>query len=147
MKKNNVNVSDLFKNPGEFRAKAELGADYFYNNRSVYSKNFTPRRYSNAVDNEFSRIVKADNVKDIRLIDDGNGDVYSFQKGSNNTIEYFYYKTLKIDYKEITKVEATDGEGQMTLKMMGFNNFYKLYKKNEYGLEQHLCNLATRVVE
>lgn len=140
------NVSDYFKSPNEFRAKAELGADYFYN-RSVYSNNFTPKRYTNVVDNDFSKIVKADNVKDIRLIDAGNGDVYSFQKGSNNMMEYFYYKTLKIDYKEITKVEVTDEEGQMTLKMMGFNNFYKLYKKNEHGLEQHLCNLATRVIE
>lgn len=140
------NVSDYFKSPNEFRAKAELGADYFYN-RSVYSNNFTPKRYTNVVDNDFSKIVKADNVKDIRLIDAGNGDVYSFQKGSNNLVEYFYYKNLKIDYKEITKVEVTDKEGQMTLKMMGFNNFYKLYKKNEHGLEQHLCNLATRVVE
>lgn len=141
------NVSDYFKSPNEFRAKAELGADYFYNNRSVYSNNFTPRRYSNAVDNDFSKIVKADNVKDIRLIDTETGDVYSFQKGSNNMMEYFYYKTLKIDYKEITKVESTTGEGQMMLKMMGFNNFYKLYKKNEYGSEIYLCNLATRVVE
>lgn len=140
------NVSDYFKSPHEVRAKAELGADYFYN-RSVYSNNFTPRRYSNTVDNDFSKIVKADSVKDIRLIDAGNGDVYSFQKGSNNMMEYFYYKNYKISYKEITKVEVTDGEGQMTLKMMGFNNFYKLYKKNEYGLEQHLCNLATRVIE
>ena len=141
------NVSDYFKGHNEVRAKAELGADYFYNNRSVYSKNFTPRRYTNTVDNDFSRIVKADNVKDIRLIDDETNDVYSFRKGSNNLVEYFYYKNYKISYKEITKVEATDGEGQMTLKMMGFNNFYKLYKKNQYGLEQHLCNLATRVVE
>ena len=140
-------ASDYFKSPGEVRAKAELGADYFYNNRSVYSNNFTPRRYTNAVDNDFSKIVKADSVKDIRLIDDGNGDVYSFQAGSNNLFEYFYYKNYKISYKEITKVEATDGEGQMTLKAMGFNNFYRLYKKNEHGLEQHLCNLATRVIE
>ena len=139
-------ASDYFKGHNETRAKAELGADYFYN-RSVYSNNFTPRRYTNVVDNEFSKIVKSDNVKDIRLIDADNGDVYSFQAGSNNMLEYFYYKTLKIDYKEITKVEVTTGEGQMTLKTMGFNNFYKLYKKNEYGLEQHLCNLATRVVE
>ena len=140
------NVSDYFKSPYETRAKAELGADYFYN-RSVYSNNFTQKRYTNVVDNDFSKIVKSDSVKDIRLIDTETNDVYSFQKGSNNMMEYFYYKTLKIDYKEITKVEATDEEGQMTLKMMGFNNFYKLYKKNEYGLEQHLCNLATRVVE
>ena len=140
------NVSDYFKSPGEFRAKAELGADYFYN-RSVYSNNFTPRRYTNTVDNDFSKIVKSDSVKDIRLIDDETNDVYSFQKDSNNLVEYFYYKTSKIGYKEITKVEVTDGEGQMTLKLMGFNNFYKLYKKNQYGLEQHLCNLATRVVE
>lgn len=140
-------ASDYFKSPGETRAKAELGADYFYNNRSVYSKNFTPRRYSNAVDNEFSKIVKSDNVKDIRLINADNGDVYSFQKGSNNLFEYFYYKNYKISYKEITKMEVTDVEGQMTLKAMGFNNFYKLYKKNEHGLEVHLCNLATRVVE
>lgn len=139
-------ASDYFKGHNEVRAKAELGADYFYN-RSVYSNNFTPRRYTNVVDNEFSRIVKADSVKDIRLIDDETNDVYSFQKGSNNMLEYFYYKTLKIDYKEITKVEVTDGEGQMTLKAMGFNNFYRLYKKNEYGLEVHLCNLATRVIE
>ena len=141
------NVSDYFKSPHEVRAKAELGADYFYNNRSVYSKNFTPRRYTNAVDNDFSKIVKADSVKDIRLIDTETNDVYSFQKGSNNLVEYFYYKNYKISYKEITKVEATTGEGQMMLEMMGFNNFYKLYKKNEYGLEQHLCNLATRVIE
>lgn len=139
-------ASDYFKGHNEVRAKAELGADYFYN-RSVYSNNFTPRRYTNVVDNDFSKIVKADNVKDIRLIDAGNGDVYSFQTGSSNMMEYFYYKTLKIDYKEITKVEVTDGEGQMTLKAMGFNNFYRLYKKNEYGLEVHLCNLATRVIE
>lgn len=140
------NVSDYFKGHNEVRAKAELGADYFYN-RSVYSNNFTPRRYTNTVDNDFSKIVKADSVKDIRLIDAGNGDVYSFQKGSNNMMEYFYYKNYKISYKEITKVEVTTGEGQMTLKMMGFNNFYKLYKKNEHGSEQHLCNLATRVIE
>lgn len=140
-------ASDYFKSPHETRAKAELGADYFYNNRSVYSKNFTPRRYTNTVDNDFSKIVKADSVKDIRLIDTETNDAYLFRKGSNNLVEYFYYKNYKISYKEITKVEVTTGEGQMMLKMMGFNNFYKLYKKNEYGLEVHLCNLATRVVE
>lgn len=139
-------ASDYFKSPGEVRAKAELGADYFYN-RSVYSNNFTPRRYTNVVDNDFSKIVKADSVKDIRLIDTETNDAYLFRKGSNNLVEYFYYKNYKISYKEITKVEVTTGEGQMMLKMMGFNNFYKLYKKNEYGLEVHLCNLATRVVE
>lgn len=140
-------ASDYFKSPGEVRAKAELGADYFYNNRNVYSKNFTPRRYTNAVDNDFSKIVKADSVKDIRLIDTKTNDAYLFRKGSNNLVEYFYYKNYKISYKEITKVEVTTGEGQMMLEMMGFNNFYKLYKKNEHGLEQHLCNLATRVIE
>lgn len=140
-------ASDFFKGPGEVRAKAELGADCFYNNRSVYSKNFTPRRYTNAVDNDFSKIVKADSVKDIRLIDTETNDAYLFRKGSNNLVEYFYYKNYKISYKEITKVEVTTGEGQMMLEMMGFNNFYKLYKKNEHGLEVHFCNLATRVVE
>lgn len=140
------NVSDLFKAPGEFRAKAELGADYYYN-RNVYAKNFVPTRHVNSVVNEFSKIVKADDVKDIRLIDPNNDDVHSFQKGTSNTLEYFYYKTSRIEYKEITKVEVTSGEGQMMLKSMGFNNFYKLYKKNEYGLEKHLCNMATKVIE
>lgn len=142
-----MNVSDYFKAPGEFRAKAELGADYYYNNRNVYAKNFTPARHVNYCSNDFTEIIKADDVKDIRLIDPNTDEVHSFKKGVSNTLEYFYYKTSKIEYKEITKVEVTSGEGQATLKSMGFNNFYKLYKKNEYGIEKHLCNMATRVIK
>lgn len=140
-----MNVSDLFKAPGEYRAKEQLGADYYYNNRSVYAKNFTPTRHVNYATNKFTEIVKADNVSDIRLIDVVDGNVYPFNKGNNNFMEYFYYKGKKIDYKEITKVEETI-ERNPILAEQGYNNFYRIYKLNEFGLEYCLCILATRVV-
>lgn len=140
-----MNVSDLFKAPGEYRAKAELGADYYYNNRSVYARNYTPTRHVNYASNNFTEIVKADNVADIRLVDVVDGNVYPFDKGSNNFMEYFYYKGKKIDYKEITKVEETI-ERSPILAEQGYNNFYRIYKLNEFGLEYCICVMAVRTV-
>lgn len=136
-------ASDYFKSPHETRAKAELGADYFYNNRNVYSKNFVSTSYTNRLaNNSFSELVKDDSVAYIKLVDD-DGSFYEFPK-SNNRLEMFYYKTYKHSYKEITKVEETTLNNVYTLKMLGYTEFYEIYKKNEYGTEYKLCNLAIK---
>ena len=49
-----------------------------------------------------------------------------------------------IDYKEITKVEQISSEGYYDLKQVGYNNFYELHKKNDFGIEQVLCVLALK---
>ena len=137
-------ASDYFKGHNETRAKAELGADYFYNNRSVYSNNFVSTSYTNRLaNNSFSSLVKDDSVAYIKLVDD-DGSYYDFPKDSNNRLEMFYYKTYKHSYKEITKVEETTLNNVYTLKMLGYTEFYEIYKKNEYGTEYKLCNLAIK---
>lgn len=139
-------ASDFFKGPGEVRAKAELGADCFYNNRSVYSKNFVSTSYTNRLaNNSFSSLVKDDSVAYIKLVDD-DGSYYDFPKDSNNRLEMFYYKTYKHSYKEITKVEETTLNNVYTLKMLGYTEFYEIYKKNEHNVEYKLCNLAIKRV-
>ena len=136
-------ASDYFKSPHETRAKAELGADYFYNNRNVYSKNFVSTSYTNRLaNNSFSELVKDDSVAYIKLVDD-DGSFYEFPK-SNNRVEMFYYKTYKHSYKEITKLEETTLNNVYTLKMLGYTEFYEIYKKNEYNVEYKLCNLAIK---
>ena len=136
-------ASDYFKSPNEFRAKAELGADYFYN-RSVYSNNFVNTSYANKLaNNSFSELVKDDSVAYIKLVDD-DGSYYDFVKDSNNRLEMFYYKNYKHSYKEITKVEETTLDNVYTLKQLGYTEFYKIYKKNEYNVEYKLCNLAIK---
>ena len=145
-KLNMSNVADYFKAPGEVRAKKERGGEYFYNNKSVYSKNYVKTRYENTTSNTFSAIVKDDNVTDIRLVDLADDSIHAFPKSSNNMMGHFYFKDKKIDYKEIVKVEETTSEGYGILTMQGYNNFYKIYKKNQYGNEYCLCILATRVV-
>lgn len=138
-------ASDYFKSPHETRAKAELGADYFYNNRNVYSKNFVSTSYTNRLaNNSFSELVKDDSVAYIKLVDD-DGSFYEFPK-SNNRVEMFYYKTYKHSYKEITKIEETTLNNVYTLKMLGYTEFYEIYKKNEHNVEYKLCNLAIRRV-
>lgn len=139
------NVSDFFKSPGETRAKAELGADCFYNNRSVYSKNFVSTSYANKLaNNSFSELVKDDSVAYIKLVDE-DGSYYDFVKDSNNRLEMFYYKTYKHSYKEITKIEETTLDNYI-LKQLGYTEFYEIYKKNEHNVEYKLCNLAIRRV-
>lgn len=140
----NINVSDYFKNHNETRAKAQLGADCFYNNRSVYSKNFISTSYTNRLaNNSFSELVKDDSVAYIKLVDE-DGVFYDFVKDSNNRLEMFYFKNYKHSYSEITKVEETSLDNVYTLKQLGYTDFYRIYKKNEYNVEYNLCNLAIR---
>lgn len=139
-----INISDYFKNPGETRAKAQLGADCFYNNRSVYSKNFVNTSYTNRLaNNSFSELVKDDSAKYIKLVDE-DGVFYDFVKDSNNRLETFYFKNYKHSYSEITRVEEATLDNVYTLKQLGYTEFYRIYKKNEYNVEYNLCNLAIR---
>lgn len=139
-------ASSLFKAPGEVRAKASLGSDYFYN-RSVYSKNFVKSAYRNTT-NDFSQIVRNEDIKEIKLVKDYN--VVDFPIQANNRVEFFYAPDgKKVDYKEITKVEDyTPSEypscPTCQLKNMGFTKFYQLYKVNEFNLEVKLCIMAIR---
>lgn len=80
-----------------------------------------------------------------RIVDQVDGSIYAFSKGSNNLMEYFYFKGQMIDYKEVIRVEETSSEEYGILTAQGYNNFYKIYKVNEFGVESCICTLATRV--
>lgn len=143
-------VSDLFKAPGEVRAKAK----YDYNqgitsySKNVYANNFTPSHYRNSTNNTFSTIVRNEDIKEIRLVEGYN--IVDFSIEANNRVEFFYAPDgAKVDYKEITKIEeikpsqySSDPTNQ--LKNIGFTDFYQLYKLNEFGREVELCIMATR---
>ena len=139
-------VSDLFKAPGEVRAKAKY--DYSQGitsySKNVYANNFTPSHYRNTT-NTFSTIVKNEDIKEIKLIGDYN--IVDFPI-SNNRVEFFYTPTGKrVDYKEITKTEEIQAsecreDPTFQLKKIGFTDFYQLYKLNEFGLETKLCQMA-----
>lgn len=139
-------VSDLFKEYGE-RSKPTLNADNWYNNRSVYAKNFVKSAYRNTT-NDFSQIVRNEDIKEIKLVKDYN--VVDFPIQANNRVEFFYAPDgKKVEYKEITKVEDyTPSEypscPTCQLKNMGFTKFYQLYKVNEFNLEVKLCIMAIR---
>lgn len=137
-----IKASSLFKDYGD-RSKPTPDADKWYNNRSVYSKNFVKSAYRNTV-NDFSRLVADDDILSIRLVDPYTKETYTFNREFSNRVQYFYYgKDQKmIDYKEITKVEQISGEGYYNLKEVGYNNFYELHKKNDFGNECVLCVLA-----
>lgn len=134
-------VVDLFKNVGETRAKKELGADNFYNNRSVYSKNYVKNTYKNTT-NTFAELMNNDDISSVRLIDTSDNSIHMFDKSSSNRMQYFYFKNKKIDYKEITRVEKINADGYSHLVAQGYNNFYNLYKLNEFNNEYLLCVLA-----
>lgn len=140
-------VSDLFKAPGEVRAKAKY--DYSQGitsySKNVYANNFTPSHYRNSTNNTFSTIVKNEDIKEIKLIGDYNIVDFSM---ANNRVEFFYAPDgAKVDYKEITKtekIEPSEYSSDLTfqLKKIGFTDFYQLYKLNEFGLETKLCQMA-----
>lgn len=134
-------VVDLFKNVEETRAKEELGADYFYNNRSVYAKNYVANTYKNTT-NTFAELMNNENISSVRLIDVNDNSIHMFDKSSSNRMQYFYFKNKKIDYKEITRVEKINADGYSNLVAQGYNNFYNLYKLNEFNNEYLLCVLA-----
>ena len=134
-------VVDLFKNSNETRAKKELGADYFYNNRSVYSKNYVKNTYKNTT-NTFAELMNNEDISSVRLIDVNDNSIHMFDKSSSNRMQYFYFKNKKIDYKEITRVEKISSEGYSHLVAQEYNNFYNLYKLNEFNNEYLLCVLA-----
>lgn len=142
-------VSDLFKAPGEVRAKAKY--DYSEGitsySKNVYANNFVKSTYRNSTNNTFSTIVRNEDIKEIKLIGDYN--IVDFPI-ANNRVEFFYAPDgAKVDYKEITKIEeiqpsqySSDPTNQ--LEKIGFTDFYQLYKVNEFGLEVELCIMATR---
>ena len=134
-------VVDLFKTKGETRAKAELGADYFYNNRSVYANNYVKNTYSNTT-NTFTELLNNENISSVKLIDVNDNSIHAFDKSSSNRLQYFYFKNKKIDYKEISRIEERSSEGYSHLVVQGYNNFYNLYKINEFSNEQLLCVIA-----
>ena len=141
-------ISDLFKASNEVRAKAKY--DYSEGitsySKNVYANNFTPSHYRNSTDNTFSAIVKNEDIKEIRLV--GGYIITSFAVEASNRVEYFYLPTgKKVSYNEITKLEeiqASQYSGDPTnqLKKIGFNEFYQLYKLNEFGREVELCKMA-----
>lgn len=133
-------VVDLFKTKGQTRANAELGADYFYN-RSVYANNYVKNTYINNT-NIFSELLSDDDISSVRLIDVNDNSVHAFDKSSSNMLQYFYFKNNKIDYKEISRIEERSSEGYSVLVSHGYNNFYNLYKINEFGNEQLLCMIV-----
>lgn len=135
-----IKASDYFK---EYRNKPTPNVDKWYNNRSVYSKNFVKSHYRNTA-NDFSKLVSDEDILSIRLVDPSTKETYIFNREFNNRVQYFYYgkDQKKIDYKEITKVEQISGEGYYNLKEVGYNHFYELHKKNDFGIEQVLSVLA-----
>lgn len=143
-------VSDLFKAPGEVRAKAKY--DYSEGitsySKNVYANNFVKSTYRNSTNNTFSTIVRNEDIKEIKLIGDYN--IVDFPI-ANNRVEFFYAPDgAKVDYKEITKIEeiqpsqySSDPTNQ--LKKIGFTDFYQLYKYDyELRREVELCEMATR---
>lgn len=140
-----VSASDYFKAPNEVRAKAQYREDY--NNRSIYSRRGinASNTHKNTV-NDFSRLVADDDILSATLVDSYTKETYTFNREFNNRVQYFYFgKDQKmIDYKEITKVEQISSEGYYDLKQVGYNNFYELHKKNDFGIEQVLCVLALK---
>lgn len=143
-------VSDLFKAPGEVRAKAKY--DYSQGitsySKNVYANNFTPSHHRNSTNNTFSTIVKNEDIKEIRLVEGYN--IVDFPIQANNRVEFFYAPTgKKVGYNEITKVEKIEpsqysSDPTNQLEKIGFTEFYQLYKLNEFGLEVELCVMATR---
>lgn len=141
-------ASDLFKDYGDKnstpRANATTCEDYI-RNLSVKNRDYTIPTYRNSTNNTFSTIVKNEDIKEIKLIGDYN--IVDFPI-SNNRVEFFYTPTGKrVDYKEITKTEEIQAsecreDPTFQLKKIGFNEFYQLYKLNEFGLETKLCQMA-----
>ena len=136
----NYSVVNYFKAPGETRAKAPGGAEY-YNNRNVYSKNYVKNTYSNNT-NIFNELLSNDDISSVRLIDVNDNSIHAFDKSSSNRLQYFYFKNKKIGYKEISRIEERSSEGYSMLVSYGYNNFYNLYKINEFGNEQLLCMIV-----
>ena len=144
-------ASDLFKDVWDVWAKNEkqrtntTTCEDYIRNLSVKNRDYTIPTYRNTTNNTFSTIVRNEDIKEIKLIGDYN--IVDFPI-SNNRVEFFYTPTGKrVDYKEITKTEKIEPsecreEPTNQLKKIGFNEFYQLYKLNEFGLEIKLCQMA-----
>lgn len=143
-----IKASDLFKDYGDKNSKQRTNTttcDDYIRNLSVKNRDYTIPTYRNSTNNTFSTIVKNEDIKEIKLIGDYN--IVDFPI-SNNRVEFFYTPTGKrVDYKEITKTEEIQAsecreDPTFQLKKNGFNEFYQLYKLNEFGLETKLCQMA-----
>ena len=143
-----IKASDLFKDYGDKNSKQRTNTttcDDYIRNLSVKNRDYTIPTYRNSTNNTFSTIVKNEDIKEIKLIGDYN--IVDFPI-SNNRVEFFYTPTGKrVDYKEITKTEEIQAsecreDPTFQLKKIGFNEFYQLYKLNEFGLETKLCQMA-----
>lgn len=141
-------VSDLFKDYGDKNSKQRANTttcEDYIRNLSVKNRNYTPSHYRNSTNNTFSTIVKNEDIKEIKLVGDYN--IVNFPR-ENNRVEFFYAPDgKKVDYKEITKTEEIEPsqcreDSTFQLKKIGFNEFYQLYKLNEFGLETKLCVMA-----
>lgn len=144
-------ASDLFKDAWDVWAKNEkqrtntATCEDYIRNLSVKNRNYTIPAYRNSTDNTFSAIVKNEDIKEIRLIE---GYIIVDFPIANNRVEFFYLPTgKKVSYKEITKTEEIEpsqysSDPTNQLKKIGFNEFYQLYKLNEFGLETKLCIMA-----
>ena len=144
-----IKASDLFKDYGDKNSKQRTNTttcEDYIRNLSVKNRDYTIPTYRNTTNNTFSTIVKNEDIKEIRLVEGYN--ITSFSIEANNRVEFFYTPTgKKVDYKEITKTEeiqASEYSSDPTnqLKKIGFNEFYQLYKLNEFGLETKLCQMA-----
>ena len=143
-----IKASDLFKDYGDKNSKQRTNTttcDDYIRTLSVKNRDYTIPTYRNSTNNTFSTIVKNEDIKEIKLIGDYN--IVDFPI-SNNRVEFFYTPTGKrVDYKEITKTEEIQAsecreDPTFQLKKIGFNEFYQLYKLNEFGLETKLCQMA-----
>lgn len=141
-------ASSLFKDYGDMNSKSstmQTTCEDYIRNLSVKNRDYTIPTYRNSTNNTFSTIVRNEDIKEIKLIGDYN--IVDFPI-SNNRVEFFYTPTGKrVDYKEITKTEKIEPsecreEPTNQLKKIGFNEFYQLYKLNEFGLEIKLCQMA-----
>ena len=142
-------ASDLFKDVWDMNSKPstiQSTCEDYIRKLSVKNRNYTIPAYRNSTDNTFSTIVKNEDIKEIRLIE--GYIITSFAVEASNRVEYFYLPTgKKVSYNEITKLEeiqASEYSSDPTnqLKKIGFNEFYQLYKLNEFGREVELCKMA-----
>lgn len=147
-------VSDLFSELGERpRARTKtISSEEYLNKLSYRNKDWSPTKVQN-VTNTFSKIVKNEDFKEIKLVDNNDRISTSFPIQANNRCQYFYNVRdgKKVDYKEVIKCEEISPseygcDTTCNLKKLGFKNFYQLYVKSEFNpnLDVKLCIMAIR---
>lgn len=150
--KSNMSALDYFKPTWEKNSKPmknQSTCDEYLKRMSIKNQ-YGIQTHSNSykvIVNDFALTLKnTDTIKEVKLFKDDN--VVKLDPVYSNRVEFFYAPGgKKVNYSEVTScqcIQPSKYSSDMSNKLskIGFNEFYTVKMKNEFGVEVELCTMA-----